>query len=127
MVFLSTVWVISILVVGGCSRAHADDGQAVSVNMGVKIPMRDGINLAATVYTPKLLQEPLPAIRHLRRRPQDRPQELTGSKPDNFMDVTYDVPAELTKGKQKMTVKFQAHPGAAAGGVYGCRIMKSGK
>lgn len=41
------------------------------------------------------------------------------------MDVTYDIPADLTKGKQNVTVKFQAHPGAVAGGVFGCRIMKS--
>ena len=54
-------------------------------------------------------------------------QELTGSKPGNFIDVTCDVPADLTKGKQKVTVKFQPHPGATAGAVYGCRIMKSGE
>jgi len=39
---------------------------------------------------------------------------------------TFDIPADLTKGKQKVIVKFQAHPGAVAGGVYGCRAMKSG-
>ena len=43
------------------------------------------------------------------------------------MNVTYNIPAELTKGKPKVTVKFQAHPGAVAGGVYRCRTLKSGK
>ena len=56
---------ISILFAGVFSQAHAVEEQAVSVEMGVRIPMRDGINLAATVYTPKDMQEPLPAILHL--------------------------------------------------------------
>jgi hypothetical protein len=52
-------------------------------------------------------------------------QKLNASKPGRFMDVTYDIPADLTKGKQNVTVKFQAHPGAVAGGVFGCRVLKS--
>ena len=52
-------------------------------------------------------------------------QKLNASKPGQFMDVTYDIPVDLTKGKQKVTVKFQAHPGAVAGGVFGCRIVES--
>ncbi|KPK45792.1 MAG: hypothetical protein AMK72_10540 [Planctomycetes bacterium SM23_25] len=54
-------------------------------------------------------------------------QKLNASKPGRFMDMTYKIPAHLTKGKQKVTVKFQAHPGAVAGGVYGCRIVKARK
>jgi hypothetical protein len=51
-------------------------------------------------------------------------QKLTAPKPGKFTDVTYAVPANLTKGKQKVTVKFQAHPGSIAGGVFGCRIVR---
>ena len=54
-------------------------------------------------------------------------QKLNASKPGKFMDVTYAVPADLTKGKQKVTVKFQAHPGRMAGGAFGCRIVRSDK
>ena len=54
-------------------------------------------------------------------------QKLTASKPGKFTDVTYAVPANLTKGKQKVTVKFQAHPGSIAGGVFGCRIVRGAK
>jgi len=54
-------------------------------------------------------------------------QKLNRNKPDEFMDVTYAVPVDLTKGKQKVTVKFQAHRGAMAGGVFGCRIVKGKK
>jgi len=36
----------------------------------------------------------------------------------------YDIPEQLTKGKNKVTVKFKAHPWRSAGGVYECRIIK---
>ena len=64
-VSISIAWVISILFAGVCSQAHAGEEQAVSVEMGVKIPMRDGVNLGATVYKPKDMKKPLPAILHL--------------------------------------------------------------
>ena len=51
-------------------------------------------------------------------------QKLNASKPGKFTDVTYPVPADMTKGRQKVTVKFQAHPGSMAGGAFGCRIVK---
>jgi hypothetical protein len=51
-------------------------------------------------------------------------QKLNSPKPGEFMDVTYTIPSDLTKGKEKVTVKFQAHPGSMAGGVFGCRIVK---
>ncbi|MDP6546980.1 MAG: glycoside hydrolase family 127 protein [Phycisphaerae bacterium] len=54
-------------------------------------------------------------------------QKLNGSKPGEFMDVTYAVPANMTKGKKKVTIKFQAHPGGTAGGIFACRILKAGK
>lgn len=42
-----------------------------------------------------------------------------------FIDKTYSIPIELTKGKQHVTVKIQAFPGKIAGGIFGCRIQKS--
>ena len=51
-------------------------------------------------------------------------QKLNSLKPGEFIDVTYPVPADLNDGKEKVTVKFQAHPGSMAGGVFGCRIVK---
>ncbi len=64
MVSLSLAWVISIPIAGGCSQTHAAAPQAVSVEVGVKIPIRDGINLAATIYRPKDTQTRLPVILH---------------------------------------------------------------
>jgi DUF1680 family protein len=54
-------------------------------------------------------------------------QRLQRNKPDRFYDEVYAMPADLTKGKDKVTVRFQAHPGAWAGGVFGVRMMKATK
>ncbi len=54
-------------------------------------------------------------------------QKLDGSKRGEFLDVTYAVPAEMTRGKKKVTIKFQAHPGGTAGGIFACRILKAKK
>ena len=52
-------------------------------------------------------------------------QTLNRNKPGKFFDVTYSLPVELIKGKQKIRVKLQAHPGNMAGGLFGCRVVKS--
>ena len=44
--------------------------------------------------------------------------------PDKFYDEVYRLPADLLKGKQNITVRFQSHPGTTAGGVFGTRVMK---
>ena len=51
-------------------------------------------------------------------------QTLSGSKPGRFYDVEHKIPAELTRGKDKVTVKFQAPPDGVAGGVFGCVTLK---
>ena len=50
-------------------------------------------------------------------------QKLDRNKPDEFYDQTYPLPQELAKGKEKVTVKFQALPGKWAGGVFDLRIV----
>jgi DUF1680 family protein len=50
-------------------------------------------------------------------------QRLNNSHPDQFFDETYAIPQELTRGKSTVTVRFQAHPGAIAGGIFDCRIV----
>jgi len=64
IVFFLLAWLTGILTMGGCSQSQANDEQTVSVQMGLKIPMRDGINLAATIFKPKDMQKPLPVILH---------------------------------------------------------------
>ena len=52
-------------------------------------------------------------------------QTLNNSAPGKFFDVEYRIPADLTRGKEKVTVKFQAHAGNIAGGVFGCQMLKA--
>ncbi|MCX7969705.1 MAG: glycoside hydrolase family 127 protein, partial [Armatimonadetes bacterium] len=52
-------------------------------------------------------------------------QRLRRDKPGRFFDVVYPIPPELTKGKTKVTVRFQAHPKAIAGGIFGLRMVKA--
>ena len=52
-------------------------------------------------------------------------QRLENNQPNRFFDESYAIPADLTCGKQKVTVKFQAHPGAWAGGLFGVRLLKA--
>lgn len=49
---------------------------------------------------------------------------LHQDKPEQFWDKVYPLPEALTMGKQKVTVKFQAHPGNFAGGVFGVRVVR---
>ena len=52
-------------------------------------------------------------------------EELVGKAPDKFFDVIYAIPTELTKGRTRVTVKLQAHPGRTAGGLFGARVLKA--
>jgi DUF1680 family protein len=54
-------------------------------------------------------------------------QKLNKNKLYEFFDEEYAVPAKLTAGKQRVVVKFQSHPGAIAGGVFGLRMLKTEK
>ena len=51
-------------------------------------------------------------------------QVLQHNQPGRFFDVEYPIPAELTGGKTRVTVKFQAEPHGAAGGVFDLRVMR---
>lgn len=49
---------------------------------------------------------------------------LDSSHPEQFYDATYTIPAAMTVEKDKVTVRFQAHSGNTAGGVFGVRTFK---
>jgi uncharacterized protein len=51
-------------------------------------------------------------------------QSLQNDKPGEFFDVIYQIPEELTRGKNKITVRLQAQPGNIAGGLYGLRVIR---
>lgn len=46
-------------------------------------------------------------------------QKLRSETFNDFIDKQYPIPVELTKGKNKVTVKLQALPKNIAGGIYG--------
>lgn len=41
-----------------------------------------------------------------------------------FQNVTYDIPEELLKGKQSVTVRFQSSERTVAGGVFQIRLVR---
>ena len=51
-------------------------------------------------------------------------QKLDNEHPGGFFDQSYTIPQDLTAGKDRVTVRFQAHPGKMAGGLFECRIIR---
>ena len=51
-------------------------------------------------------------------------QTLDHNRPAELYEETYTIPQRITQGKAKIAVKFQAHPGKTAGGVFGCAIVR---
>jgi uncharacterized protein len=51
-------------------------------------------------------------------------QELRVTDPQRFFDVEYSVPAELVRGKTKVTVRFQAKEGSQIATVFGLRVIR---
>ncbi len=52
-------------------------------------------------------------------------QTIERRGPMRFFDVEYPVPAEAVKGKQKVTVKFQATQGNEIGALFGLRMIRA--
>ncbi|MCJ7842428.1 glycoside hydrolase family 127 protein [Lederbergia sp. NSJ-179] len=50
-------------------------------------------------------------------------QMLDGERSDELFDLTYNIPFDLSKDKEKVEVKFSSSEGKIAGGVYGVRIV----
>ena len=52
-------------------------------------------------------------------------QKLDHNKAGEFFDAEYPIPAKLTAGKRSVIVKFQSHPQAIAGGLFGLRVLRA--
>lgn len=50
-------------------------------------------------------------------------QTLDYNRPGEFYEESYPIPAAWVQGKDKVVVRFQAHSGKVAGGVFGCAIV----
>ena len=51
-------------------------------------------------------------------------ENISNKKDGQLLASKYDIPEEISKGRSKVTVKFQAHPGNAAGPVFGVRTIR---
>ncbi len=51
-------------------------------------------------------------------------ERLHQDSPNRFWEKTYPLPSSRTAGKNRVTLRFQGHPGNYAGGVFGIRILK---
>jgi len=51
-------------------------------------------------------------------------ENISLKKEGQFITVTYDIPADITRGKNHITVKFLSHEKSTAGPVFGVRIIK---
>ncbi len=52
-------------------------------------------------------------------------QTLEGQYTADFVDVSHDIPEDLTRGKQTVRIRFEPEQGHTAGPVFGCRILKA--
>jgi len=51
-------------------------------------------------------------------------ENISNIKDGEYVDITYDIPDEITFDKTVVTVKFKAHEGHMAGPVFGVRTIK---
>jgi hypothetical protein len=50
-------------------------------------------------------------------------ERLSGRQPGAWIDVDYPIPVELTKGKARVTIKFDPKEGKTAGPVFGVKLF----
>jgi len=50
-------------------------------------------------------------------------QRLDADKPGQFIDITYPIPEALTRGKQKVRIRFQPKTGNTAGPAFGVLML----
>ncbi len=51
-------------------------------------------------------------------------ENISGKKEGSFLTIQYNIPEEISKGRSKVTVKFQAHTGNTAGPVFGVTTIR---
>jgi hypothetical protein len=52
-------------------------------------------------------------------------ERLTGSRPGEYLRVQHAIPGALTRGKEHVTVRFEARDGTVAGGVFDLRTARA--
>lgn len=80
------------------------------------------VSLAGTAgATPAMKAEPFDLVEGTKLAGQ----RLENNAPGRFFDATYAIPPELALVKETITVRFQAHPGKTAGGVFEVRVLRA--
>ncbi len=51
-------------------------------------------------------------------------ENISNIQDGNFIIIQYDIPENISRGKSRINVKFQAHPGNMAGPVFGIRTLR---
>ncbi len=51
-------------------------------------------------------------------------ENISNYKDGQFISIQYDIPDEISRGRFKVNIKFQAHPGNMAGPVFGVRTIR---
>jgi hypothetical protein len=51
-------------------------------------------------------------------------QKLSRSRPNEFFDVEYNIPTELTSDKKSVVVRFDGIEDSVTGGVFGCATLR---
>ena len=51
-------------------------------------------------------------------------ENITNRKEGQFIDITYDIPEDISRGRNKISIRFQAHHSNTAGPVFGIRTIK---
>jgi len=52
-------------------------------------------------------------------------QRLQNNRPNQFYEEVYAISADLAGDSGQLRIRFQAHPGATAGGVFGVRLVRA--
>jgi hypothetical protein len=50
-------------------------------------------------------------------------ESMDGGGPIAFVERTYELPEQVTKGKEFVVIRFEPEPEAGAGPVFGCRVL----
>lgn len=103
----------------GRSWRHASDGGWLSYDLKVRpeLPMTLVVTYWGSDSGPRTFDVLVDSTRLETRT-------LNMDRPGEFFEVELALPRDLVTGKERVTVRFDAHPGQTAGGVFGCEVLR---
>jgi uncharacterized protein len=99
---------------------HAEDGGWFSFN--IKVPGDQRVELVCTYWGGELGKRTFDIVVGGK---VIATESLHQDLPEEFFEKSYAIPQELIRGKERVEVRFQAHPGNFAGGLFGARVVKA--